>query len=203
MQRDYLAADDMVAANELLDQYVYLPQDEHREGYTTNLLSVGDEVYYRDYNIEVDRKFNKHFKLKGSYIYQEYNIELILNKVSPNVKANIAVFEGLHTIGRKHSIRWEAQSLWTHEDQGDWIFGLIEYGYSPHWIITVLNQYNYGNKVEDLRVNYPTAQVTYIFDALRLSVGYGRQRAGIFCVGGVCRNVPAANGLTLAITSSF
>jgi len=69
--------------------------------------------------------------------------------------------------------------------------------------VTILNQYNYGNKVEDLRVNYPTAQVTYIQNALRMSIGYGRQRAGIFCVGGVCRNVPAANGLTVAITSSF
>jgi len=34
-------------------------------------------------------------------------------------------------------------------------------------------------------------------------VNYGRQRAGIFCVGGVCRQVPAANGLTLSVTSTF
>jgi len=32
---------------------------------------------------------------------------------------------------------------------------------------------------------------------------YGKQREGIFCVGGVCRNVPASNGVTLTITSSF
>ncbi|MBT7688554.1 MAG: hypothetical protein HN618_08860 [Flavobacteriales bacterium] len=91
----------------------------------------------------------------------------------------------------------------TEEDQGDWVFGLLEYSYSPHWIVSVLNQYNYGNKVKALQVNYPTAQVVYVNKANRISVGYGRQRAGIFCVGGVCRNVPAANGLTVAITSSF
>ena len=32
---------------------------------------------------------------------------------------------------------------------------------------------------------------------------YGKQRAGVFCVGGVCRAVPASNGLTFSFTSSF
>lgn len=203
MKRAYLTGDDPDQAISLLDQQVYLEDDPGREGYTTNLLSFSDSVYYRDFNIEIDRKFSKAFKLKLSYIHQEYNIALIQNKVSPNVKAHIAVAEGLHTFAKKHSIRWEAQTMVTEQDQGDWVFGLIEYGFSPHWIITVLNQYNYGNKVKDLRVNYPTAQLTFIKNANRLSIGYGRQRAGIFCVGGVCRNVPAANGLTVAITSSF
>jgi hypothetical protein len=34
-------------------------------------------------------------------------------------------------------------------------------------------------------------------------MSYGKQRAGIFCVGGVCRNVPASNGFAISITSSF
>lgn len=203
LNRRYIVHENMDSANAILDQEIYLEEDPGRIGYNTNLFDVGDSVYYRDFNIEIDRKFSKEFKLKGTYVFQEYNIALIQNKVSPNVQAHIAILEGLHKITRKHSIRWEAQAMWTEEDQGDWIFGLVEYGYSPHWIITVLNQYNYGNKVKDLRVNYPTAQITYIQNALRLSIGYGRQRAGIFCVGGVCRNVPAANGLTVAITSSF
>ncbi len=203
LKRDYYTSENIDTANALLDQQVYLDADPGRKGYKTNLLNIGDSVYYRDFNIEIDRKFTKHFKLKATYAFQEYNIALIQNKVSDNVVAHIGVVEGLHTFGKKHSIRWEAQTLFTDQDQGDWIFGLIEYGYSPHWIVTILNQYNYGNKVEDLRVNYPTAQVTYIQNALRMSIGYGRQRAGIFCVGGVCRNVPAANGLTVAITSSF
>jgi hypothetical protein len=203
LKRDYLVSNDMDSAIALLEEQKYLANDPGREGYTTTLLSVGDSVYYRDFNIEIDRKFSKAFKLKATYVYQEYNIALIQNKVSPNVVAHIGVVEGLHTFAKKHSIRWEAQALFTHQHEGDWVFGLIEYGYSPHWIITVLNQYNYGNKVPDLRVNYPTAQVTYVRNAQRFSIGYGRQRAGIFCVGGVCRNVPAANGLTVAITSSF
>lgn len=188
---------------ELLSQ-VYLDKDPTRQGYETTLFSIGDETFYRDYNVEISRKFNKKVKLKGSYIHQQYNIDLIQGTATgSNVVADITVLEGTFKLARKHSIRAEAQHLWTEQDQGNWAFALIEYGYSPHWIVTVLNQYNYGNSNEDLRVNYPTAQITYIKNANRLSIGYGRQRAGIFCVGGVCRNVPAANGLTVAITSSF
>lgn len=203
MKRNYLAHPNADTANALLDDQVYLDEDPTREGYKTDLFSIGNETYYRDYNIEIERKLSKKWKLRTSYIYQEYNIELIQNKVSPNVEAHIAVLEGLWNVTPKNSIRWEVQKMWTEQDQGDWIFGLIEFGNSPHWIVTVLNQYNYGNKDPKLRVNYPTAQITYIKNAHRFSIGYGRQRAGIFCVGGVCRNVPAANGLTLAITSSF
>lgn len=181
----------------------YLPEDPGREGYTADLFSVGKETYYRDFNIEIDRKFNKWFKLKASYVYQEYNIHLVQGVVAPNIHAHVGILDGLFKLAKKHSIRVEAQHLWTEQDKGNWAFALIEYGYSPHWFLTVLNQYNYGNSNPDLRLHYPTAQVVYIHNANRFSIGYGRQRAGIFCVGGVCRNVPAANGLTLSITSSF
>lgn len=182
----------------------YLPNDPGREGYTTNLFSIGKTKYYRDYNIEVDRKFSKFFKLKLSYIHMQYNIDLIQGTATgKSVFAEVGVADALFKISRKHSIRVEAQSLFSAQDQGDWVFGLIEYGISPHWFFTVLDQFNYGNPVSDLRIHYPTAQVVYIKNANRFSLGYGRQRAGIFCVGGVCRNVPAANGLTVAVTSSF
>ncbi|MEJ6490989.1 MAG: DUF6029 family protein, partial [Flavobacteriales bacterium] len=43
----------------------------------------------------------------------------------------------------------------------------------------------------------------YVREATRITLSYGRQRAGLFCVGGVCRFVPANNGLTLNFTQSF
>jgi hypothetical protein len=36
-----------------------------------------------------------------------------------------------------------------------------------------------------------------------LSVGYGKRREGIFCIGGVCRAVPASNGFEVNFTTSF
>ena len=43
----------------------------------------------------------------------------------------------------------------------------------------------------------------YTQGANRLSITYGKQRAGLFCVGGVCREVPASNGFSISLTSSF
>ena len=61
----------------------------------------------------------------------------------------------------------------------------------------------YGNPDEDKKVHYPIFSCGYIKGATRLMASYGRQRAGLFCVGGVCRFVPASNGLTLSFTQSF
>jgi hypothetical protein len=88
-------------------------------------------------------------------------------------------------------------------DRGDWATILAEYTISPHWFIAALNQYNLGNKNTNLRVHYPYFTFGYIKDANRISLGFGRQRAGLFCVGGVCRPVPASNGFSISITSSF
>lgn len=187
-----------------LDQEVYLDHDPTREGYRANLWEFGDKVYYRDYNIEIDRKFHKKFKLKTTYVYLVANTDVTLGTaLGKNVHAHIGVLDGLYKIDRKNSVRTEIQHMWTEQDQGNWIFAMVEYSRSPHWFITVLNQYNYGNPVQELKLHYPTAQIAYINKANRISLAYGRQRAGIFCVGGVCRPVPAANGFTITVTSSF
>ena len=38
---------------------------------------------------------------------------------------------------------------------------------------------------------------------LDISINYGRQRGGLLCVGGICRQVSPNTGLTLNITTSF
>jgi hypothetical protein len=88
-------------------------------------------------------------------------------------------------------------------DKGDWVTFLIEYTINSHWFVSVMDQYNFGNPDKKYRAHHPYLTVGYIRDATRLTVSYGRQRAGLFCVGGVCRPVPASNGLTVSITHSF
>jgi hypothetical protein len=52
-------------------------------------------------------------------------------------------------------------------------------------------------------VHYYNFGTSYTQNATRFSLGYGRQRAGLFCVGGVCRFVPASYGFTATLTTSF
>jgi hypothetical protein len=100
-------------------------------------------------------------------------------------------------------LRMEFQELYTKQDFGSWAMVLAEYGAGEHWLLSAFDQYNYGNDNSAARIHYYTAAVTYLKDATRISLGYGKQRSGIFCVGGVCRYVPASNGISLSVTTTF
>lgn len=60
--------------------------------------------------------------------------------------------------------------------------------------------YNYGN---DDQIHYYNFGGSYSKGSTRFSLGYGRQRAGLICVGGVCRFVPQNTGLTMTLTTNF
>ncbi|MDB3906544.1 DUF6029 family protein [Crocinitomicaceae bacterium] len=186
--------------------------DSNRVFYETGLFDMDDSLYWQDINVQISRKFNKKLKMKFSYFNIMLNNDVA--KVAENAKGvlstNIGVIEAGYKINRKHSLRAELQALFIADnkdgeinDQGNWVTAVLEYNVSPNWFFSVMDQYNYGNPVESRQVHYIYASAGYIYGATRITAGYGRQRAGLFCVGGVCRFVPASNGLTLSITHSF
>ena len=63
--------------------------------------------------------------------------------------------------------------------------------------------YNYGNSDDSKKIHYYNFCVAFNKGANRIQLSYGKQREGILCVGGVCRLVPAADGINISITSSF
>lgn len=177
--------------------------DAQRNIYTTKYFETGQR-YFRDLNIQINKKLNKKFKMILTYSNLLYNQAVIEGKPpeTPIITAHIGVVEGTYKFNMRNSLRFEAQVLKTKQDQGDWATGLLEYSYSPHWFVAALGQYNYDNPKAD-EILYYNLSAGYNNHGNRISLSYGRQRAGIFCVGGVCRVVPASNGLYLSITSSF
>ena len=150
------------------------------------------------------QKINKKLKMKATYFNEVFNADANLVSTSKGmIYYHIGVLDVSYKLARKHNIRAEAQGLFTNQDKQDWATAVVEYTYSPHWFVGIMDQFNYGNNIEDQRIHYLIGSVGYINGANRISLSYGRQREGIFCVGGVCRAVPAANGLALTITSSF
>ena len=179
--------------------------DEAGSGYTNDFFELGD-LYFRDINFEVSKKFSKKTKLIVKYLNVAYNKDVVQGLFGyGTINANIAIADVTYKVASRHSLRLEVQGLWTKDqkDEGDWIMALLEYQWAPHMFVAVMNQFNYGNKNVDKRLHYPSITVGYIHNATRITLGYGRQRAGIFCVGGICRNVPASNGVSLSITTSF
>ena len=174
------------------------------DGYTSNFFEVGDELYYSDLFVEVEMKFSK--KIKGNFHYylQKYNKDVLQGLSGYGIiKSNIFVVDVSYKLKSKHNLRSELQMLTTEQDKGDWAMALLEYSVSPHWFFTVFDMYNYGNPVPDKRIHYYSGNFAYSNRGTRIQLGYGRVWEGIVCVGGVCRNVPASNGFTINITSSF
>ena len=179
--------------------------DPTREGYNVSLFSPGDNVLIRDFHAEINKKISKKTKLKYTYFNFEFDQGQVQGggKQLPRVFADIHVAEISYKIKPKHSLRIELQHLATKQDSGNWFTGLAEYTVSPHWSFSVMDQYNYGNMHPDAKLHYPILSVAYLRNSTRIEMRGGRQRAGIFCIGGVCRVVPAATGITLSVTTSF
>lgn len=173
--------------------------------YTGRPFDKTDSLLWRDINANITYKFNKSWNVILSYFNIQLNNDVakVTGDAHGIINSHIAVAEIGYKINPKHNVRAEFQTLFTEKDKGNWATAVVEYTISPSWFFSVIDQYNYGNNNPDMRLHYLIGAVGWIKDATRLSVMYGRQRAGLFCVGGVCRFVPASNGLTISFTQSF
>lgn len=189
------------------------------KGYDSPFFAIGDRMFYRDINFEIEKKISAKWHLNLMYINLYYDMEAIENHPGAEaVEANIAFGEVIYKINRKHSVRLELQHMWdnigkdheidpSHVDyykkRGNWFAFLLEYTIAPKWFISVADKYNYGNPIEDNRDHYFTGSFGYIKDQTRIAISGGRQSEGLVCVGGVCRPVPASSGISLTVTTSF
>ena len=181
------------------------PLDSNGIAYKGRLFDQGSLQYWQDINVNITRKFNKNLSMIFSYFNIRLNndISKVAEDASGIIDSHIGVIEVNYKINKSHALRAEVQGLFTKQDQGDWATAVLEYTISPNWFFSVMDQFNYGNPVAEQRLHYLIGSFGYVRESSRFMVSYGRQRAGLFCVGGVCRFVPASNGLTFTFTQSF
>ncbi|MFB6258469.1 MAG: DUF6029 family protein [Flavobacteriales bacterium] len=154
--------------------------------------------------MKLSKRWSEKFKTKYTFFNIVYNMDVIRGLQGKGiVHADIHVLDLSYKINQDHNVRMELQHLGTKDHKGDWATGLIEYTIAPHWSISLMDQYNYGNEDPDKRLHYLLGKLGYVQGGTRVSVGYGRQRAGIYCVGGVCRTVPASNGFKVSLKTNF
>ena len=167
----------------------------------------GTDTYYQDLNVQLTRRFTRGFKLNFMYMNQRYNKSVIEGE-GGMVHSNIFVGDGMFQLAPKTKLRCELQYLQTKQDQGDWVYGLLELSLAPHWMVTVSDMWNCGDSdmaqySENTHYHYYQGLVTYNIKSHRIQLGYGRTRAGYNCSGGVCRYVPATKGVTLTYNYNF
>jgi hypothetical protein len=186
------------------------------DGYKTKFMQASDELFYRDFNVEISKKFSSVFKGILTYQHLDYN-QQVLQGHNDMVNTNTIIAEGTIKLNSTNSLRIEAQALFVakdsvqvgtikeyqKQDKGDWAMLMLEYTISPNWFFALSDQYNYGNPDSDLRIHYYTVAAGYTKGSSRVQISYGKQREGILCVGGVCRAVPAAYGFNISLSSTF
>ena len=173
--------------------------------HTPMFISIkGEELYFRDLNLEIYKKINKKIKATGILAKQSYNKDVLEGKTTyGTVESTIAIADISYKIKKGHTIRIELQELLADGGDGSWSMGLVEYTVSPHWFFAVQDMYNWGNHDLEKQLHYVNINCGFLSGSNRFSIGYGKKRAGIFCVGGVCKEVPSSNGFSLTISSSF
>mgnify|MGYP000884182117 CR=1 FL=1 len=183
--------------------------------YDSPFFKIGERLYFQDINLTITKRWDKDFKTNLTLINIINDRDITENDGAPKfgkVYTTTAVLEMNYKLNARNSIRAELHHLWSNQDStlkapdnlnGNWAMLLLEYTIAPKWYFSVFDEYNYNNEKEDYRVHYLGGSIAYIHSGTRVSIGYGRQRGGTICVGGVCRVMPASNGFNLSITSSF
>ncbi|MGP8216537.1 MAG: DUF6029 family protein [Bacteroidia bacterium] len=175
-----------------------------RLGYSTNYFGIGHTDYFDNLTFEIKHKFSSKFRMIVQYVDETYNKDVIQDEAGyGTVHCNIGIFDGYYRVASSNTLHFELQELYTRQDQGSWAFAMAEMNFGSDWFLGALDEYNYGDPIPSLQVHYYTLTGGYVHNALRVTLGYGKTRAGILCVGGVCREVPASDGFTLSITNSF
>lgn len=176
------------------------------KGYDSEFFAVGKDTYYQNASLEISKKFSPKIKGIFSYIFIEADNDVL--KLSNNLNvgtiyAHIAVADVSWKFKPKHTLRGELQHLYTKQDNHSWAMALLEYQMGSHWFFAIYDEYNYDNPYIEQRISYLGGTCGYTKNTVRISISGGRQRAGVFCVGGVCRFVPASSGVSVSMAASF
>ena len=161
-------------------------------------------LLYRDLSIDLEKQFTRQFKMVLLYSMQEFNHDY--GKTKNTTLSHIAVADLLYKFTTDFSARMELQYLHTKEyatvysnEKGDWMAALLELNFAPSWSIWGSWMLNHGGT----KINYYNAGISYTKSRTRVSLGYGRNKAGYLCSGGVCRPIDAYTGANIQITTAF
>ena len=100
-------------------------------------------MLFRDVSVDVEKQWTKEFKSTLLWSMQEYSPSYGANKTT--WLSNIIVADLLYKFTPKLSARMELQYLVTHEDKKDWMAGLLEVSFAPHWSVYVSDMWNHGS----------------------------------------------------------
>ncbi|MGN1216126.1 MAG: DUF6029 family protein [Candidatus Cryptobacteroides sp.] len=154
-------------------------------------------LLWMDINADAECHWNR--QVKTTFLYSRQSWSPSHGFMDGTYTSNIFVADAQYKIDKRNSVRAEVQYLYSKDYERDWIAGLAEYSFAPQWSVYATEMYNLG----ETKKHYYTAGVSWSKGKTRIQLGYGRNRAGYVCSGGVCRYSPAYTGVNLLVTSVF
>lgn len=179
--------------------------------YKTNFFE-SKEKYYSDYNIEISKKLSSKVNSSIAFINQYYNNRYITGAANLLIKTNILFAETTIKFQKTKAITFGLEHMWADNDRKNWAAMSVEYNHNANWSIFATDMYNYGydpevdlisNNVDSFKIHFYNVGASYKKGSTRVALGYGRQRGGLVCAGGVCRFVPPSTGISLSISTVF
>lgn len=143
---------------------------------------------YRDIYASADYRWSK--KLKTIlYVSIQENSPTHGNRKATNAQ-NVFVIDGTYKPSSRYSLRGELQYLYSQELTKDWMAALLEFGLAPNWSFSISDMYNHGSTKD----HYWSVSASFNYQNFTVMAGYGRNREGMVCSGGVCRYQPEYKG---------
>lgn len=164
------------------------------------------ENYFRETSLEVRKKISSKWSSIFTVVNTFYNKRYVEDTIG-EVNATVLVGEATYKMGSGKSIRAEVSHLFS-DDKTDkraknWAGGTLEYNFNSKVSIYATDIWNYGNPTKEDQIHYYNFGGSFTKGATRVALGYGRQRGGLLCVGGICRFVPENTGFTLNLSTAF
>lgn len=173
-------------------------------GYSSKFFEVGNNLFYENITIEINKKFTSSFKANFVYQYFTYNYDVLRGIVGYGmVYGHTGVIDAVYRFNDKKAINIDAEVLLTKQDQGNWAMLTVEYSIAPSWFFAISDQMNFNNPKHKQAKHFYFGSIAYAKGGSRIQIGYGRQPEGVMCIGGVCRNVPASNGFLISLSTTF
>lgn len=164
------------------------------EGFKTNhYFGFGSTKLFRDFNASLDKRWTSRYKTIISFVSLFYNRTILQGGPYSNVKATMLVADHYLKIKKSQQLRLNAEHLWTKTDEKNWLAVLAEWSFSNGLSLFASDMINYQSK----KINYYNVGFALSKGGQRLQVSAGQQRAGLMCVGGICRFVPSYSGFSV------
>lgn len=163
-----------------------------------NPLETELKLQYRDFNAEIGHRWTPGLMTTLGYINLNMKNYFQANEYDPAV-SGIVFADITQKTGKFQSVNLVVEHLWAEISSKNWYAVNAEYVLNTNFSVYASDMVNYGSA----KKHYATGGLRFKRNASIITLGYGHNRQGYRCSGGICRWIPEYTGLGFTFSSVF